>query len=1640
MPDGYEINNTLGTATNFGTLQALNSFNNLSIDLNDEDWFRFTTTETGTSGNYVSADFLHVYGDVDIQLYDANGIFLSSSAGVGNREEISLLGLAASTYYVRVYGYNGVANPSYALTISAPGIQPDNYEDDDSLVTANILGTLNSPTSIEGLSVTDDDWFQFAIANPGTFGNSVRLDFLHADGDIDMQLVDANGIPILGSYSVNNYEEISLDGLAVGTYYAHIYGYSGAQNPNYTLTITPPGNPEDAYEQNDSQQAAYNLGVLTDRSSFGSLSLTDDDWYKFTTLGDGSYTDTVQIDFSHAAGDIDMELVDANGAALRGSYSVGDREEISLDGLAAGTYFLHVYGFAGATNPFYELTVSPPPNLNAIAPDNFEPNDSQNNAADLRTLSGTNNVFNQLTIHQSDNEDWYRFTIGADGTADNSAQIAFNGELGDIDLQLYDADGALINGSYGTGNSEFVSLDGLIAGQYFLRIYGFAGATNPNYSLVVNAPEVFSTVIPPDAAEQNDSLATAYDLRYRGGALNSSNLGLTLDESDIGTSKGDWFKLTLPTTGVTGNTVSIAFDHQLGDLDLALFDSNGNELGRSQGIVNTESLSLDGRAAGDYYIQVYGYNNATSPGYTLSIDGPTAPSDIPPDGFEANNSLNTATDLRQLSGTGNIWQNLSISPANDQDWFKFTTAGAGTANDLVQISFNHAAGDLALNLYDSAGNLLRQSNGVTSSEQISLQSLAAGTYYAQVTGVNGATNANYSLAINAPAGPVAALPNWTLLVYLDADNNLEGAGVEDINEMEAALLPSGIRVVTLVDRVGGYDSSNGNWTDTRRGIIVHDTDESLISSPLTSVGELNMGAPQTLTNFIQWGIQNNPAQRYGLVLWNHGGGLPGVTWDDSNGNDNLTLKEISTAIQNSGQTFDLIGFDTCLQGMVEQGYQLRNLTDVMVASQKVEPGDGWDYTAFLNQLAANPAMSPEQLGAAIVNTYGSFYGNNETLSATRVGNYAGLKTALDTFATTALNSATTADWQAIASARVAAPFFENDSYRDLKSFTDAIAANAGITASIRTAAQAVSTALTNALIRNHSGTQERGTGLSIYLPEFGQAAYPAGFTDFYTDTNWLNFLNRQPPIARIQTSNPDWAEVNNLRSQATELHALAGAGKRFTSLNISDSNDIDWFRFETVATGTANDAAKISFKTANGGLKLAIYSAAGALLQTSTSSINGDTTTEQVSLSGLAVGQYFLKTYGLNAAANTYDLTIDAPASPNIIEDWAERNDSLEQAYSLGSVGVNELRFPGLTMDGTANEALREDWFSITSNRGTEWNPNQIAIEFNNSAGNLDLYLYDTNGNPINPNQGVTNGNGEAVSLTDVSGQIFVRVAGRTNTTTNADYTLVFRGNGDIPVSVPNTIPNSAPTIQAGSFSLPENSALGTLVGGVSASDPEGAALTYVITTGNVDLDGDGTAAFAINAATGAITVADSGDLDFEQRSSFGLSVTVQDPGGLSNAANITINLSDVLGERLVGTRQRDRLIGDAGNNTIIGSFSSDLITTGAGRDRIVFDIGRAFKQSLIGIDQITDFNPQFDKIILDKTTFKAIKGNRASFATVQNATQAKKSKALITYVRSSGALYYNENGELSGFGKGGQFADLTNGLRLTSANIAVQA
>lgn len=206
----------------------------------------------------------------------------------------------------------------------------------------------------------------------------------------------------------------------------------------------------------------------------------------------------------------------------------------------------------------------------------------------------------------------------------------------------------------------------------------------------------------------------------------------------------------------------------------------------------------------------------------------------------------------------------------------------------------------------------------------------------------------------------------TLMIYMigsDLESD-DGSASRDIDEILAADT-SGINITLQTGGTKKWHNPYIKSGATQRHII-KDGEISLMED----MGDTSMVEPDTLADFIQWSAKCYPADRYMLVLWNHGGGAAlGFGIDEYHEDEMLELSEIGKALDESNVKFDIVGFDACLMGTLETAYMLEPYADYLVASEEVEPGTGWYYTNWVNKLSSNTVIDSVELGKIIIDDY-----------------------------------------------------------------------------------------------------------------------------------------------------------------------------------------------------------------------------------------------------------------------------------------------------------------------------------------------------------------------------------------------------------------------------------------------------------------------------------------------------------------------------------------------------------------------------------------------------------------------------------------------------------------------------------------------
>lgn len=395
---------------------------------------------------------------------------------------------------------------------------------------------------------------------------------------------------------------------------------------------------------------------------------------------------------------------------------------------------------------------------------------------------------------------------------------------------------------------------------------------------------------------------------------------------------------------------------------------------------------------------------------------------------------------------------------------------------------------------------------------------------------------------------------WTFMVYMAGDNGKVFQTAKGPLRLMAEMTTAGYKDIWKMGQVGStssvavtclFDTLHGSYlVEVRKG-------NGMANSRVEALPAVNMGDPESLRDFIIRSVTQYPAQHYALVLWNHGmgwldvdvyAGVRGasegraaaqggeavaaparralfrstparvaggaqtrpIAFDDSS-MDFLDTEGLRSALCEAeaatGRRLDLVGMDACLMAMIEGARELAPFTDYFVASQEVEPMDGWPYAAILKAVNARPSMSPGALAEVVVDEYAGNYGGKSRAAVNQPVTQSAIVTA-NTEATEQLarelvdalmQDPAPALRSMTQKAAERALTFQDRNYRDLGSFAANLVDEAGWelhrnAGKVKAAAGALAGHLAQRgdeapVLRVGCGPgYERATGLSVFLP------------------------------------------------------------------------------------------------------------------------------------------------------------------------------------------------------------------------------------------------------------------------------------------------------------------------------------------------------------------------------------------------------------------------------------------------------------------------------------------------------------------------------------------------------------------------------
>ncbi|WP_050418986.1 clostripain-related cysteine peptidase [Bradyrhizobium tropiciagri] len=427
------------------------------------------------------------------------------------------------------------------------------------------------------------------------------------------------------------------------------------------------------------------------------------------------------------------------------------------------------------------------------------------------------------------------------------------------------------------------------------------------------------------------------------------------------------------------------------------------------------------------------------------------------------------------------------------------------------------------------------------------------------------------LATQAKATPA----EWTVMIFMNAKNNLEPDAIENFNEIASRGSTPDVNVVVEMGRPAvNITEAAEKWSGVLR-FYVRQNQEPVPSQAVVDLRgkpELSdLGSPRALQDFVDWAVETYPAKRYMLVIWNHGqgwrfqlagdadvraasasrnqavpampaaalqkaaentpplGGFRAVSFDQDTGNFlfNSDIQSVTEVLSSRlSRPIDVIGFDACLMSMLETAYAFQNSSSVLLASEELEPGAGWDYDYFLKRLSAKPSATGLELSQMVVDGYRARYGDSHstTLSVLDLSKANATAAAISKFADVLLAKYDT-EKSNVAQARAGMKTYGSGAGLktsvDLIGFAQRYAAITNDEAA-KTAAQAVAASASESVLYNYASARSKrdtmSNGVAIYFPasnaDFEADPYHDGYlkentahvVDFVSKERWADFL------------------------------------------------------------------------------------------------------------------------------------------------------------------------------------------------------------------------------------------------------------------------------------------------------------------------------------------------------------------------------------------------------------------------------------------------------------------------------------------------------------------------------------------------------
>ena len=365
--------------------------------------------------------------------------------------------------------------------------------------------------------------------------------------------------------------------------------------------------------------------------------------------------------------------------------------------------------------------------------------------------------------------------------------------------------------------------------------------------------------------------------------------------------------------------------------------------------------------------------------------------------------------------------------------------------------------------------------------------------------------------------------DWTILIYmcgadLESENALATSDLQEILSVNNQ--PSDVNIVI---ETGGAKSWSSTYSINASKLQRHHVSNKKLVTD-ASLTYASMGLASTLQSFVEYGLKSYPADKTGLILWNHGGGLQGVCYDEKSNDDSLLDYEVVSAVSNAlnstgnkGKKLEFIGYDACLMQLQDIAEMNSSYFNYMIASEESESGYGWDYDSWVDDLYAKKDTTT--ILKAIVDGFIADNGgtsssrNDQTLSYLNLSKMSAYKTAFEKMAAQLKSKITTSNKSSFNSLVKSCKYYADSDYTyfglfDAKDFLNKLSSNSTFNPGETYISDALTAFSDLVAYESHGKGAGNSNGLCLYWAVNSNTTYYNTYTSSTTNfSNWMSVVN-----------------------------------------------------------------------------------------------------------------------------------------------------------------------------------------------------------------------------------------------------------------------------------------------------------------------------------------------------------------------------------------------------------------------------------------------------------------------------------------------------------------------------------------------------